>query len=62
MKAINISKILLVEKGKPEKWKSEQLGKDSATVSRWCNNHAQPFVEFLLQTAELLNIGIREMI
>ncbi len=61
MKAINRLKVILVEKGKTGKWLSEQLGKDPATVSRWCNNHAQPSVEVLLQIAELLNIDIRDI-
>jgi len=61
MKAINRLKIVLVEKGKTGKWLSEQLGKDPATVSRWCNNHAQPSVEVLRQIAELLNIDIRDI-
>ncbi len=61
MKAINRLKVILVEKGKTGKWLSEQLGKDPATVSRWCNNHAQPSVGVLLQIAELLNVDIREL-
>ena len=29
---------MLAEKGKTNKWLSEQVGKDPATVSKWCTN------------------------
>lgn len=62
MKAINRLKILFVEKGKTGKWLSEQLGKGPVTVSRWCNNHAQPSVEVPLQIAELRDMNIRDIV
>lgn len=34
---INRIKVVLVEK-KTNKWLAEQLGKDPATVSKWCTN------------------------
>ena len=42
MKHINRLKVVLVEKQKTGKWLAEQLGKDPATVSRWCSNSIQP--------------------
>lgn len=45
MKEINRLKEVLIEQKKQGKWLAENLGKDTATVSRWCNNHAQPSIE-----------------
>ena len=39
---INRLKIVLVEQGKTGKWLAEQLGKNEATISRWCSNATQP--------------------
>ena len=39
---INRLKIVLVEQGKTGKWLAGQLGKNEATVSRWCSNASQP--------------------
>ena len=36
--------------------------KDPATVSKWCNNHAQPDLKTLAQIAEVLNVDIHELI
>lgn len=62
MKEINRLKAVLMEQGKTGKWLAENLGKDTATVSRWCNNHAQPSVETFTRIAELLNVDVRELI
>lgn len=61
MKQINRLKVVLVEKNKSGKWLGEQLGKDPATISRWCNNHAQPSVETFTRIAEILGVDIREL-
>lgn len=47
---------MLVEQKRSGKWLREQLKKNPATISRWCNNHAQPSIETLDKTAEILNI------
>lgn len=62
MKQINRLKVVLVEKNKSGKWLGEQLGKDPSTISRWCNNHAQPSVETFTRIAELLNVDVRELL
>ncbi len=41
-KDINRIKVVLVEKKRTNKWLAEQLGKDPATVSKWCTNHHNP--------------------
>ena len=35
-KDINRIKVVLVEQKKTAKWLAEELGKDPATVSKWC--------------------------
>ena len=39
---INRIKIVLVEKKRSNKWLAQELGKDPATVSKWCTNTTQP--------------------
>ena len=39
---LNLIKTALVDYGKTNKWFAEQLGKDPATVSKWCTNASQP--------------------
>ena len=35
---INRLKVVLVERKRTNRWLAEQLGKDQATVSKWCTN------------------------
>ena len=51
---INRIKVMLAEKGRTNKWLSEQVGKDPATVSKWCTNVAQPTLETMMQIAKVL--------
>ena len=53
---INRLKIVLAEKNRKGKWLAEQLGKNEATVSRWCSNTAQPSLEMLVKIASILNV------
>lgn len=62
MTAINRLKIVLVEKGKTGKWLAETLGKNEATISRWCTNDVQPPLETLIQIAKLLDIDVKDLI
>ena len=59
---INRIKVVLVEKKKTNKWRAEQLGKDSATVSKWCTNTCQPGIETLLEIARVLNVEVGELL
>jgi putative transcriptional regulator len=59
---INRLKVVLVENGKTGKWLAEQVGKNEATVSRWCSNVSQPDLVTLSRIAELLNVDRRELI
>ena len=59
---INRLKIVLVDKKKTNKWLAEQLGKDPATVSKWCTNLVQPDLNTLRKIAELLDVDIKDLI
>lgn len=59
---INRIKVVLVEKKKTNKWLAEQLGKDPATVSKWCTNTCQPGIETLLEIARVLNVEVGKLL
>lgn len=59
---LNKIKVMLVEKKRTCRWLAEQLDKDPATISKWCNNHSQPTLEILLQIAELLEVDYTELV
>lgn len=61
-KEINRIKAVLAEKNRTSKWLAEQLNKDPATVSKWCTNSSQPSIEVFIKIAELLNVGVVELI
>ncbi len=60
-KDINRLKVLLAEKKRTNKWLAEQLGKDPATVSKWCTNTMQPNVETLVEIAKCLDVEIQNL-
>jgi len=59
---INRLKVVIVEQKRTGKWLAEALGKNEATVSRWCTNESQPSLETLLEIAKVLNVDIRELL
>lgn len=59
---LNRIKVVLAEKKRTNKWLAQQLGKDPATVSKWCTNSAQPGLETLREIANLLDIDIKELL
>lgn len=61
-KDINRIKVVLVEKKRTNKWLAEQLGKDPATVSKWCTNTSQPGLETLLQIARVLEVDVKDLL
>ena len=61
-KDLNRLKVILAEKKRTNKWLAEQLGKDPATVSKWCTNSAQPSLENLVDIAKCLEVDINELI
>lgn len=55
-------KIVLVEKEKTNNWLAEQLGRDKATISKWCTNTCQPDVETFIRISKLLNVDVSELL
>ena len=62
MKELNRLKIVLVEQKRTGKWQGNNFKKNPATISRWCNNHAQPSIDTLDKITEILNIDRRELL
>lgn len=60
-KAINRLKVVLVEKNLSSKWLAEQLGKNEATISRWCTNEVQPPIKTFIKIAEKLNVRLTSL-
>ena len=61
-KDINRIKVVLADKKRTNKWLAEQLGKDPATVSKWCTNSCQPTLETLLKIAKLLDVEMNDLV
>lgn len=61
-KTINRLKVVLAEQGRTNKWLAEKLGKNTATVSRWCTNEMQPSLETLIEIAKILGVDVRDLI
>ena len=62
MKDLNRIKVVLVEKKRTNKWVAEQLGKDPATISKWCTNTSQPDLVTLAQVANLLEVDVKDLL
>lgn len=61
-KDINRIKVILVEKKKTAKWLAGELGKDPATVSKWCINVSQPSLDTLVDVSKALEVDVRELL
>ena len=59
---INRLKVVLAEKKRTNKWLSEQVGKDPATVSKWCTNTLQPNLETLVAIAKALDVDVKDLL
>ena len=59
---LNRLKVVLAEKKRTTKWLAEQLGKDPATISKWCTNSAQPSLENLVEIAKCLEVTVNDLI
>jgi DNA-binding Xre family transcriptional regulator len=59
---INRLKVVLAEKKRTNKWLSEQVGKDPATVSKWCTNTLQPNLETLVEIAKVLDVEVKDLL
>lgn len=61
-KDLNRIKVVLAEQKKTAKWLAEQVGKDPATVSKWCTNTSQPSLETLDKIASILQVKMSELV
>ena len=59
---LNRLKVVLVERKRTGKWLAEALGKNEATISRWCTNESQPSLETLFAIAKALKVDARELL
>ena len=59
---LNRIKVVLVEHKKTNKWLAEQLGKNPATVSKWCTNKIQPELKTLVEIAKCLNVDAGDLL
>ena len=62
MEDINRIKVVLAEKKRTNRWLAEELGKDPATVSKWCTNTTQPDLSTLKKVAELLDVDVKDLL
>ncbi|MBD5211299.1 MAG: helix-turn-helix transcriptional regulator [Bacteroidales bacterium] len=62
MERINRLKVVLVEQNRTGKWLAEQLGKNEATISRWCSNAPQPSLEMLVKIVSILKVDPRTLL
>ena len=61
-KNLNRIKVMLAEKGKTNKWLAEKLGRDQATISKWCTNACQPTMETYIKIAKLLDVELAQLV
>lgn len=58
----NKIKVVLAERDLNNKWLSEKLGKDPATISKWVTNKTQPSLETLISIANVLKVSVQDLI
>ena len=59
---MNRIKEVLEEKGIKQKWLAEKLGKSYNMVNSYVQNRKQPRLEVLYDIAEILDIGVKDLI
>ena len=59
---VNRVKLVLVEKKRTNKWFSEQVGKDPATVSKWITNKTLPSLDVLIAIANALEVSVQYIV
>ena len=62
MEDVNRIKVVLAEKKRTNRWLAEEIGKDPATVSKWCTNSSQPDLLTLKKVAELLDVDVKDLL
>lgn len=59
---INRLKVVLAEKKRTNRWLAAQLGKNEATISKWCTNSSQPTLEELVSIAQCLEVDTKDLL
>lgn len=59
---INRLKIVLAEKKRTNRWLAAQLGKNEATISKWCTNTTQPSLDDLVMIAKCLKVDTKDLL
>lgn len=61
-KNINRLKVVLAEKNRTNRWLAAQLGKNEATISKWCTNSTQPSLRDLVAIAKCLEVDTKDLL
>lgn len=61
-KSYNRLRIVLAEKNKSNRELAKALNCSETTVSRWCTNDTQPYIETLFKIALYLKVEAKELI
>lgn len=61
-KNINRLKVVLAEKNRTNRWLAAQLGKNEATISKWCTNSTQPSLSDLVAIAKCLEADTKDLL
>ena len=61
-KEINRLKVVLAEKKRTNRWLAAQLGKNEATISKWCTNTTQPSLDDLVLIAKGLEVDTKDLL
>jgi len=59
---MNRIKEVLEEKGIKQVWLAEQLGKSYNMVNGYVQNRQQPRLEVLFEIAEILEVGVKDLL
>lgn len=59
---INRLKVVLAEKKRTNRWLATQLGKNEATISKWCTNKSQPSLDDLVVIARCLEVDTKDLL
>lgn len=59
---INRLKVVLAEKKRTNRWLAAQLGKNEATISKWCTNKSQASLDDLVAIARCLEVDTKDLL
>ena len=62
MAKFNRIKVVLAERDLNNKWLSDKLGRDPATISKWITNTTQPSLKALIAIANALEVPVQELV